>query len=104
MRRTSARTAGAGRRSAPRGGAPRGGETAGGGRGGRPRGGGRADGGMDGGLLAPPALPLLVGPRSALRAELVAPHDLHADARPPVAREGVVDAGAPALLALHDAK
>ena len=40
----------------------------------------------------PPALPLLVGPRPALRAELVAPHDLHADARPPVAREGVVDA------------
>ena len=62
------------------------------------------NGGMERRLLAPPALPLLVGPRSALRAELVAPHDLHADARPPAAREGVVDAGAPALLALHDVK
>jgi hypothetical protein len=55
-------------------------------------------------LLAPPALPLLIGPRPALRAELVAPHDLDADARPPVAREGVVDAGAAALLALHGVK
>src|SRR4029077_1978332 len=62
------------------------------------------NGGMERRLLAPPALPLLVGPRSALRAELVAPHDLHADARPPVAGEGVVDAGAPALPALHDVK
>jgi hypothetical protein len=62
------------------------------------------DGGMERRLLAPPALPFLVGPRSALRAELVAPHDLHADARPPVAREGVVDAGAPAFLARHDVK
>src|ERR1700723_2087159 len=62
------------------------------------------DGGMERRLLAPPALPLLVGPRPALRAELVAPHDLRADARPPVAREGIVDAGAPAVLALHDVK
>src|SRR6202035_5969385 len=62
------------------------------------------DGGMERRLVPPPALPFLVGPRSALRAELVAPHDLRADARPPVAREGVVDAGAPAFLALHDAK
>src|SRR6202021_3499867 len=53
------------------------------------------DGGMERRLLAPPALPLLVGPRPALRAELVAPHDLHADARPPVARGGIVDGGAP---------
>src|SRR3984885_10191188 len=62
------------------------------------------DGGMERRLLTPPAPPLLVGPRPALRAELVAPHDLRADARPPVAREGVVDAGAPALLALHIVK
>src|SRR5579864_1206028 len=62
------------------------------------------DGGMERRFLAPPALPLLAGPRSALRAELVAPHDLHADARPPVAREGVVDAGAPAFLARRDVK
>src|SRR5581483_418559 len=62
------------------------------------------DGGMERRLLAPPAPPLLIGPRSALRAELIAPHDLRADARPPVAREGVVDAGAPAFLARHGVK
>ena len=55
-------------------------------------------------LLPPPALPLLVGPRAALVAELVAPHDLGANAGTPVAREGVVDAGGPACLALHGAK
>ena len=36
-----------------------------------------------------------------LRAGLVASRDLRADARPPVAGEGAVDAGAPAGLALH---
>jgi hypothetical protein len=62
------------------------------------------DGGMERRLLTPPALPLLVGPRSALRAELIASHDLRADARSPGAREGVVDADAPARLALHGVK
>src|SRR5579859_5931156 len=61
-------------------------------------------GGTERRLLAPPALPVLVSPRAALVAELVAAHDLRADARPPAAREGVVDAGAPALLAGHGAE
>src|ERR1700742_607480 len=39
------------------------------------------DGGTEGRPLAPPALPLLIGPRAPLRAELVAAHDLRADAR-----------------------
>src|SRR3979411_851496 len=58
-------------------------------------------GGMEGRVVAPPALPLLVGPRAALGPELVAPHDLGPDARAPVAGEGVVHAGAPSRLALH---
>src|SRR5690242_4873949 len=62
------------------------------------------DGGVEGRLLAPPALPLLIGPWATLRAELVAAHDLRADARAPVGCEGFVDAGAPALLALHRAE
>ena len=62
------------------------------------------DGGVERRFVAPPPLPLIVGPRAALRAELVAAHDLRADARSPVAREGVVGAGAPTWLALHGAE
>src|ERR1700676_4901068 len=56
---------------------------------------------MEGRVVAPPALPLLVGPRAALGPELVASHDLGPDAWAPVAGEGVVHAGAPSRLALH---
>src|SRR5437660_6431950 len=52
-------------------------------------------------VVAPPALPLLVGPRAPLGPKLVASHDLGPDARAPVAGEGVVHAGAPSRLALH---
>jgi NADH:ubiquinone reductase (H+-translocating) len=62
------------------------------------------DGGVERRLLPPPALPLLIGPRAALRAELVAAHDLRADARAPGAREGVVGGRAPAGLAKHRAE
>ena len=57
--------------------------------------------GVEGRLIAPPALPLIVGPRAALRAELVAPHDLRADPRRPVARDFVVHAGAAPGLAVY---
>ena len=57
--------------------------------------------GMKGRVVAPPALPLLVRPRPALGSELVPAHDLCADARTPIAGEGVVDAGASPWLALH---
>src|SRR5438132_12534356 len=57
--------------------------------------------GMEGRVVAPPALPLLVGPRAALGPKLVASHDLGPDARAPVAGEGVVHAGAASWLALH---
>ena len=43
------------------------------------------------GLLAPPALPVVVLPRSAMRAELVASHDLGADVAGEVAGEVVVE-------------
>jgi len=42
--------------------------------------------------VAPPSLPFLVCPWAALRSELVAPHDFHADPGPPRAGERVVDA------------
>src|SRR5260370_19599433 len=58
-------------------------------------------GGTEGRVVAPPALPLLVGPRAALGPELVASHDLGPDARAPFAGEGVVHARAPSWLALH---
>ena len=45
-------------------------------------------------VVAPPALPLLVSPRSALGSELVSAHDLDTDAGIPVTSEGVVDPGA----------
>src|SRR5437764_5015018 len=61
-------------------------------------------GGMEGRVVAPPALPLLVGPRAALGPELVASHDLGPDARAPVAGEGVVHSRAPSRLALHVAE
>jgi len=57
--------------------------------------------GAEGRFLTPPALPLIVGPRAPLRAELVAPHDLRADPRRPVARDFVVDAGAAPGLAVY---
>ncbi len=47
-------------------------------------------------LVAPPALPFVVAPRPALRAELVAAHDLGADVVGEVAGEVVVEAAAPA--------
>src|ERR1700722_70556 len=52
-------------------------------------------------VLSPPAVPLLLRPRSPLRAGLVASHDLGADARLRGAGESVVDAGAASGLALH---
>src|SRR3979411_1673912 len=58
-------------------------------------------GSMEGRVVAPPAGPLLVGPRAALGPELVASHDLGPDARAPVAGEGIVHAAAPSWLALH---
>src|SRR5258708_6317427 len=64
-------------------------------------GGGDEHRGMEGRVVAPPALPLLVGPRAALRPKLVSSHDLGPDARAPVAGEGVVRAGAASWLALH---
>ncbi len=55
-------------------------------------------------VRAPPAVPLVVLPRAALRAELVAPHDLRADPVAPGPRHGVVHAGLAALAALHGAE
>ena len=52
-------------------------------------------------VIAPPALPVLVGPRAALRPELVPPHDLGTDSGAPIAGEGVVGAGASPWRALH---
>lgn len=56
---------------------------------------------MEGRVLAPPAPPLFVGPRSVLRAELAAAHDLCADARVPAPGEGVIRTEASAGFALH---
>ena len=47
--------------------------------------------GVEDRVLAPPPLPSVVLPGAALRAELVAAHDLHADPRFPPAGERVVD-------------
>ena len=58
-------------------------------------------GGMEGRVVAPPAFPLFVGPWASLGAELIAAHDLCADARAPVAGERVVDACASAWFPLH---
>jgi hypothetical protein len=58
-------------------------------------------GGVERRVVAPPAVPLLVGPWAALRSELVAAHDLRPDPREPGAGEGVIDAGASAVLSLH---
>jgi hypothetical protein len=55
-------------------------------------------------VVSPPAVPLLVRPGAAVRAELAPAHDLGADARFPGAGESVVDAGAAAGLALHEAE
>jgi hypothetical protein len=49
------------------------------------------DRGVEHGVVAPPALPLFVLPRTALGSELVAAHDLDADARHPLAGERLVD-------------
>jgi hypothetical protein len=57
--------------------------------------------GVEDGVGAPPAVPLVVLPRAALGAELVAPHDLRADPGTPGGRQRVVDAGAAAAFALH---
>src|SRR6478672_11490261 len=56
---------------------------------------------MKDGVVAPPSFPLVVLPRAALWSELVAPHDLGADARPPVTCEGLVDPRVSARLVLH---
>src|SRR5688572_14734788 len=53
------------------------------------------DRGVEDRVVAPPALPFLVLPGTALRAELVAPHDFHADPGPPLAGERLVDAERP---------
>src|SRR5437764_14978009 len=58
-------------------------------------------GGMEGWVVAPPALPRLVGPRAALGPELVASHDLGPDAPAPVASEAAVHAAPPSWLARH---
>lgn len=52
-------------------------------------------------VRAPPSRPLVVLPRAALGAELVAPHDLRADVVAPGEGQGVVDAGAAAALPVH---
>src|SRR6516162_5533256 len=56
---------------------------------------------MKDGTVAPPSFPLVVLPRAALWSELVAPHDLGADARPPVACEGLVDPYVSARRVVH---
>src|SRR5947209_10607462 len=66
------------------------------------------DGGVKRRLGAPPTFPFftarLAAPWSALRPELVASHDFGADARRPLAGQGVVDAGNPTRLAVHCAE
>src|SRR5260370_11080747 len=62
------------------------------------------DRGVNGRVVSPPSVPLLVRPGAVVGAELAPPHDLGADARGPGAGESVVDAGAAAGLALHDAE
>ena len=49
-------------------------------------------------LLAPPALPLVVGPGPALRAELVAAHDLGTDVAVEVPDQVVVQTAAAPLI------
>src|SRR5262249_44709864 len=56
---------------------------------------------MKDGVVAPPPFPPIVLPRAALWSELVAPHDLGADARRPVACEGLVDPRVSARLVVH---
>src|SRR5205085_12226067 len=58
-------------------------------------------GGVEWRVLAPPAFPLLVNPRSTLVPELVAPHDLRPDAGRPVLGEDVIYTGASFRLAQH---
>src|SRR5437764_5584213 len=52
-------------------------------------------------VVSPPARPLLVWPGAALRPELIAAHDLRADARPPSAGKRIVHTAAAAGRALH---
>src|SRR5262249_7940950 len=56
---------------------------------------------MKDGIVAPPPFPPIVLPRAALWSELVAPHDLGADARRPVTCEGLVDPRVSARLVVH---
>src|SRR5262245_15087279 len=56
---------------------------------------------MKDGVVAPPPFPLVVLPGAALWSELVAPHDLDADARPPVTCEGLVNPRVSARLVVH---
>src|SRR5262245_52580596 len=56
---------------------------------------------MKDGVVAPPAFPLGVLPRSALWSELIAPHNLSADARPPVTCKSLVDPCVSARLVVH---
>jgi hypothetical protein len=53
------------------------------------------------GIVTPPTLPTLVSLRAALWSKFVATHNLGADARSPVAGEGLVGSGASARLAVH---
>src|SRR5450755_3992860 len=59
------------------------------------------DWGLKNGVVAPPALPVLVAPGTVLRAELAATHDLGPDSRAPVAGYRLVDARAAAGLPEH---
>jgi hypothetical protein len=60
--------------------------------------------GMEGRIVTPPAPPLLIDPRTTLGSELVPSHDLGADARRPLAGEGVIDSDTSTRFALHFAK
>src|SRR5580658_1205651 len=55
------------------------------------------------GLLAPPAPPAVVGPRTADRTEHVAPKNPGADAGKAALRDAVIDSGLAAVLAVHPA-
>ncbi len=57
--------------------------------------------GMEGRVLSPPALPVLVDPRTVLGAELTPAHDLGANVVAPGAGEDAVDAVCAAAVVIH---
>src|SRR6476661_383071 len=59
------------------------------------------DRGVEDRVVTPPSLPFLVLPGAALRAELVAPHDLHTDPGAPGVRKRLVDAERSLRLAVE---